>query len=68
MQIDEPAEQIIPITKAAKLTGVPIRSLRRMIQRGQCASVLCGHVRRVRLSAVRAAIRESEPAAQLATA
>jgi hypothetical protein len=56
MQVAEP---IVPIAKAARATGIPIRSLRRLVESGRCPSVVVGDTRRVRVSAVIGCIKES---------
>jgi excisionase family DNA binding protein len=59
-------EPIIPISRAARQAGIPVQTVRRLIDRGQCPFVVVGSTKRVRLSAVRSVIRES--VAQPATA
>jgi hypothetical protein len=54
----ETAEPLLKITVAAPKAGLTVLALRRLIRNRLCASVKVGHTRRVRLSAVRAAIRE----------
>jgi hypothetical protein len=60
-------EEIVPMSKAARMTGLPVRSLRRLVDLGKCPSVVVGDVRRVRLSAVLGCIKESKPQSAMST-
>jgi excisionase family DNA binding protein len=53
------SERIISIAAAARATGLPYHTLRRLIHLRRVASVRVGGTRRVRLSAVRVAIEEA---------
>lgn len=52
------SEPIIPIATAARELGIPYHTLRRLIHARRIASVRLSGIRRVRLSAVRAALEE----------
>lgn len=52
------AEPILTVAAAARAVGISPATLRRMIDQGLVAYVEVGGVKRVRLSAVRAAIVE----------
>ena len=54
-------EPIITIARAARESGIPVYTLRRLIDRGLVAHVRLGGMRRVRLSAVLACVQESDP-------
>jgi excisionase family DNA binding protein len=52
------AEPFIPIAAAARSTGIPYHTLRRLIASGRMPSVRFAGIRRVRLSQIVAAIEE----------
>jgi excisionase family DNA binding protein len=52
------AEKIIPMARAASLSGIPVHTLRRLVAAGRIPHVVVGGVRRVRLSQVLASIEE----------
>jgi hypothetical protein len=51
-------EPIITIARAARMSGISIFTLRRLVRSGRCASVRVAGVRRVRLSAVMSCLQE----------
>jgi excisionase family DNA binding protein len=55
------AEPIMPVSRAAKLSGIPVFTLRRLVRSGRVASVRVAGIRRVRLSAVSACLEETKP-------
>jgi len=57
------AEQLVPIARAARETGIPYQTLWRLVHAGRIPSVEFAGLRRVRLSQVRGSIREIGDAA-----
>jgi excisionase family DNA binding protein len=60
------AERLLTVARASRESGLPEWTLRRLVRAGEIPSVLVGtRTRRVRLSEVKASIRESgEPQRQ----
>lgn len=58
VEVTPMAEPLIPMTRAAAELGVPYQSFRRLVHLKRIPSVRFAGIRRVRLSAVRAALEE----------
>ena len=58
MSSPSPAEQVVPITEAARQLGLPYAMLYRLVRQGRVPSVVVSGITRVRLSALRACISD----------
>lgn len=55
------SEPILTVSRAAKMSGLPVLTLRRLVRSGRVRSVKVAGIRRVRLSAVAECLEESAP-------